>query len=427
MFKAIIYKKLTHYVMRYQAAHPEVRLIIIVGSTNKAITRQAVGTVLAQGKRVRLHEHIAKSRLATPLAILGVAMPQNPANPFAWLNVFRAAKRRIREAPEVDAIVQELTIRKPGDMKEFARYLHPSIAIITSVAAERLDVFGSLDAIAEEYLSVGDMCDFIVVNRDTVDSKYADYERNVNLTTYGASDMAEYWVEADDIYGSHGTPIEVHGPEYSEPLVTKTQLVGTSAILAVLAGAVVGTKLDLDAEAITNGMAAIRTFPGRMNPLNGIGQTLILDDTYRATPNGAIAGLQTLYEFDTAPQRIAVMSAIPDLADASKAEHTRVAKILNPDLVAWVVLVGKDAEEYMAPVARKQGCQVKVCRDAIEAGEFVRSVTEQGAAILVEGSSPETYLEETTKILCDVSEETKLVRQGVEWRAIKDQVFSRFE
>ena len=427
MFTGLIYKKLTHYVTRYQQAHPDVRLIIIVGSTNKAITRQAVGTVLAQGKRVRLREHLAKTPLATPLAILGIAMPKNPANPFAWCNVFRAARRRIHEAPDVDAIVQELTIRQPGDMKEFARYLHPSIAIITSVAAERMDVFGTMDAVAEEYLSVGDMCDFIIVNRDAVDSKYADYERNVNLTTYGSTDMAEYWVEAEDIYGPHGTPIEINGPEYSEPLVTKTQLVGTSSLHAVLAGAIVGTKLGVDGEAITNGVAAIRTFPGRMNPLNGIGQTLILDDTYRATPNGAIAGLQTLYEFDTAPQRIAVMSAMPDLADSSKVEHERVAELLNPDLLAWVVLVGKDAEEYMAPVARKQGCQVKVCRDAIDAGQFVRSVTEQGAAILVEGSSPETYLEETTKILCDVSEETKLVRQGVEWRAIKDQVFSRFE
>lgn len=426
MFETILHTILTHYVVRFQKAHPEVQLIIIVGSTEKAMTRQAVGTVLAQGKRVRLHEHIAKSRLATPLAVLGIAMPHNPANPFAWWNVFRAAKRRIREAPEVDAIVQELTIRKPGDMKEFGRYLHAAIAIITAVGVERLDVFGTADAVAEEYLGVGDMCDFVIVNRDTVDSKYAEYEKNPNITTYGSSDMAEYWVEADDIYGPHGTPIQISGPEYSEPLVTKTQLVGASSLSAVLAGAVVGTKLGLDSEAIMHGVAAIRTLPGRMNPLNGIGQTLILDDTYRANPDTAVAGITALYEFDTAPQRIVVLSAMPNLADASKAEHERVANYLNPDLLAWVVLVGKDAESYMAPVAHKKGCQVKVCRDAIEAGEFVRSVTEQGAAILVEGASSETYLEETTKILCDVSEEQKLVRQGLEWRTKKDALFSRF-
>lgn len=427
MIKKIIYKILTHYVIRYQRAHPEVQLILIVGSTNKAITRQAIGTVLAQGKRVRLHEHIAKSPLATPLAILGIVMPHNPANPFAWWNVFRAAKTRIREAPAVDVIVQELTIRKPGDMKEFGRYLHASIAVITSVGAERMDAFGSPESVAQEYLAVGDLCDFVIVNRDNVDGKYADYEKNANITTYGSSDMAEYWVEADDIYGPHGTPIEINGPEFSEPLTTKTQLVGASSLLAVLVGAVVGTKLGLDEEQIIHGVSTIRTSPGRMNPLHGIGQTLILDDTYRANPDNAIAGLTALYEFDTAPQRIAVLSSIPDLAETSKAEHERVAALLNPDLLAWVVLVGKDAEAYMAPVARRQGCQVKVCRNAIEAGEFVRSVTEQGAVILVEGASSETYLEETTKILCDISEEPKLVRQSVEWRAIKDELFSQFD
>ncbi len=423
MFEQYIYKRLTHYVQQFQKAHPDVQLIVIVGSTDKAITRQAVGTVLAQGKRVRLHEHVAASRLATPLALLGIAMPPNQSNLLEWWNIFRAAKRRIKEQPSVDVIVQELTVRKPGDMKEFARYLRPAMAIITSVAPEHLDSFPGMESIAEEYLSVGDMSEFVIVNRDNVDTKYAAYEHNANITTYGASDMAEYWVEEEDIYGAHGTPIEINGPEYTEPLVTQAQLVGVNALLAALAGAVVGTKLGLPAEQIAAGVAAIRTLPGRMNPLHGIGQTLIIDDTYSAHPNAAIAGLQALYEFDNAPQRVAVLSSMPNLGDMAQSEHERVSAVLNPDLLAWVVLVGKDAESYMAPIARKRGCQVRVCKNAIDAGQFVRSITEQGAVILVEGSSEETYLEETTKILCNLTEETKLVRQGREWVAIKQKFF----
>lgn len=426
MFEKYIYRKLTSYVTRFQKAHPEVQLVVIVGSTDKAMTRQAVGTVIAEGKRVRLHDHIAKSRLATPLAILGIKMPENPNNLLAWRNVFHAANRRIKDQPDVDVIVQELTIRKPGDMKEFARYLRPSMAIITSVYVGHLDSFASMDAVAEEYLAVGDMSELVIVNRDNVDSKYAQYEHNPSITTYGASDMAEYWVEEADIYGPHGTAIQIRGPEYSENLAANVQLVGSNALLSALAAVVVATKLDIDSEKITSGIANIRTLPGRMNPLHGIGRTLILDDTYNTHPDTAIAALQALYEFDTAPQRIAVLSSLSDLGDMVRTEHERVANILNPDLLAWVVLVGKDAETYIAPAARKAGCQVHVSKDAIDAGQFVRSVTEQGAVILVEGATEETYLEETTKILCDLSEESKLVRQSTKWRAIKDEHFSRF-
>lgn len=427
MFEYFIYRKLTSYVQKYQAAHPEVVLIAVVGSTDKAMTRQSIGTVLAQEKRVRLHEHVSRSRLATPLAILGIAHPKKLANPLAWLQVFRVARRRIRETPSVDVIVQELTIRQPGDMMEFARYLHPGIAVITSVSPENMGEFGSMDALAEEYLAIGDMSDLVVVNRDNVDSKYAEYEHNPNITTYGSSDMAEYWIESEDIYGQTGTPVDIYGPEFGEPLSTTVQLVGKNALMTALAGSAVGVKLGLSAESITSGVASIRTLPGRMSPLHGIGLTLILDDTYRAHPARAIAGLQTLYEFDAAAQRIAVLSSFPDLGEKSQAEHSRVGKLCNPDLLAWLVVVGEDAEKYLAPAARKNGCQVKVCRDAIQAGSFVRSVTEQGAVILVEGASPETYLEETTKVLCNVTEETKLVRQSGKWTKIKQAFFDSFE
>ncbi len=415
MFDAYIYKKLTDYVIKYQQAHPEVKLIAVVGSNDKAMTRQAIGTVLAQTKRVRLHEHAPHSRFATPLAVLGIALPENPGNILQWRAVFEAAKRRIADAPSVDVIVQELTVRKPGDMAEFARYLRPSVAVITSVAPENMEAFGTMDALAQEYLAVGDMSELVIVNRETVDSRYAEYEHNPNITTYGGSNLAEYWIEADDIYGPNGTPVEINGPEFATPIATTVQLVGRPALLPALAGAVVGAKLSSTPEFIAAGLSSLRTLPGRMNPLHGMAQTLVLDDTYRAHPVTATASLQTLYDFDAAAQRIAIFSSIPDLGTMSQAEHQAIGQMCNPDLLSWVVTVGDEANRYLASAARGKGCQVKQCKTAIEAGEFVRTVAEQGAVILVEGSSPATYLEETTKILCVVSEEQKIVRSTPEW------------
>ena len=428
MLTSFIRKRLEAYVRRYFEKHPDIRLVAIVGSTDKAMTRQAVGTVLARQFRVRLHEHHkGNSEFATPLAILGIEMPENPHNPLAWLAVFRAARARIANNPDVDVIVQELTVRKPGDMQRFASYLKPSIAIITSVSAERLDVFGSVEEVAKEYLAVGDMADLVIVNRDEVDSAYAEYEHNANITTYGTSEVAEYWLETDDIYSHMGTPVEVYGPEIPGSLSLRVHLLGSHSLLSAVSAVVVATKMGMSLEAIRDGLESVQTLPGRMNPLRGLSETLIIDDTYRAHPENAIHALTTLYEFDAAPQRIAVLSSIPDLGEHSQAEHARVGDMCSPDLLAWVIVVGEDAEKYLAPAARAKGCQVKVCRDAIEAAEFVRTVTERGAIILVEGASPATYLEETTRILCESSEESKLVRQGPIWRTQKDEVFSRFK
>ena len=57
----------------------------------------------------------------------------------------------------------------------------------------------------------------------------------------------------------------------------------------------------------------------------------------------------------------------------------------------------------------------------------VRSVTEEGAVILVKGSQNTIYLEECVKILCDMTEDVKLVRQSLEWQKTKEAYFSQYK
>jgi UDP-N-acetylmuramyl pentapeptide synthase len=164
-----------------------------------------------------------------------------------------------------------------------------------------------------------------------------------------------------------------------------------------------------------------------MNPLRGIDGTIIIDDTHDARPASVAAGLQTLYAIDTenVPQRIAVIGDIQNLGTLAKDEHEKLGSKCDPSLLTWLVLVGHNTEMYLAPVARQRGCQVHIARNAIEAGEFVRSVTESGAVILVAGSSS-LYLEETVKTLCDMTEDAELVRQTPEMLAKKNAFFSLF-
>jgi pyrroloquinoline quinone (PQQ) biosynthesis protein C len=60
------------------------------------------------------------------------------------------------------------------------------------------------------------------------------------------------------------------------------------------------------------------------------------------------------------------------------------------------------------------------------AGEFIRTVTEEGSVILATGSQDNVYLEEAVKILCDMTEDRELVRQSEAWMAKKNEFFSQF-
>ncbi len=427
MFKKYVQRKLENYVVKYFKTHPEVKLVVVAGSVGKTTTRQAIATILSEHYRVAMSSKNHNTEISVPMAILGIELPEKLHSPLAWLNVFRAAKLRIKWPTGVDVIVQEIGVDHPGEMATYARYLKPDIAVVTAVSPEHMEFFKTIEAVAAEELSVGDFSKEVLINRDDIDSRFAEYQQNPNFNTYGTSGASEYHFEATDLTSRDGAKGLMSIPGRDEPFLIEAQLIGEHSMRPVAGAVAVASKLGLTIETIQAGVANIRPVKGRMNPLDGIGGTLVLDDTYNSSPAAASAALQTLYQFDTEPQRIAVLGSMNELGDVSPAEHEALGKLCNPDLLAWVVVVGDDAAKYLAPAARARGCQVKVVRDAIEAGIFVRSISEEGAVILVKGSQGDVYLEETVKMLVDISEHPKLVRQTQDWLDIKQSYFDRFE
>src|SRR5690606_39770558 len=66
----------------------------------------------------------------------------------------------------------------------------------------------------------------------------------------------------------------------------------------------------------------------------------------------------------------------------SAEEHRRLGEMCDPSLLEWVVTVGKEATEYLAPAAKARGCQVASFMSAIEAGGFVHKVLDNEAIVL---------------------------------------------
>jgi UDP-N-acetylmuramyl pentapeptide synthase len=425
MFKNYVLKKLQKYVVGYFKKHPEVKLIVVAGSVGKTSTKRAIADLLSKRYRVRMHEGNHNTDVSAPLAILGINYPANPKSLFAWAKVFRAARRRIHEPTDVDVIVQELGTDHPGEIAAFGRYLQPDIACITAVAPEHMEFFGTIEVVAQEEMAVAAYSKFVLINRDDVEGRFADFETNPNFSTYGTSGAAEYRFERQDFAIDTGYSGSIIAVDH-QPFAATIKVVGEHSLRPVVGAVAVGMIMGLTQQDIVDGLSLIRPVPGRMNLLRGIGGTTIIDDTYNSSPAAAAAALQALYSFTDAGQRIAILGDMRELGNVSQAEHEKLGHMCDPSLLSWVVLVGPDCEKYLAPAARARGCQVHVARHAIEAGEFVRSVTEEGAMILVKGSQNTIYLEEAVKVLCDMTEDAELVRQSAEWQQTKSAYFNSF-
>ena len=425
MYKRFVQKQLEKYVQEYFKAHPEVKLVAVAGSVGKTSTKTAIATVLSRQLRVRMDNSNHNTHMSAPLGILGIDYPESVHNITAWLAVFSAARKRIKNPADVDVVVQELGTDHPGEMAHFGTYLQPDIGVVTAITPEHMEFFKTLDGVAEEEMTLANISKLAVINRDDIESKYAADLTNPNIVTYGSTSAAEYHIEIDNFEIAHGFEGKLIGPDFKQPLAANIRVLGEHSLRPATAAFAVAAKLGLSERSIIDGMEDITPVKGRMNVLRGVQNTILIDDTYNSSPASVAAALQALYKMET-PQRIAILGSMNELGEASEEAHETLGNLCDPALLAWVVTVGDEAEKYVAPAARARGCQVKSFKSAIDAGTFVKGVLENNAVVLAKGSQGNIFLEEAIKILLhETAEDHELVRQSAAWLKIKQNFFSK--
>ncbi len=421
MFKKLVQKHLEKLTRKYFRRHHP-KLIVVVGGAGKTTTKTAIATVLSTKYRVQLEESNINDQFAVPLAILGIKYPENIHSIGTWLKVFKAMRIRIKSPTGVDVIIQELGTDHPGEIPHFATYLKPDIAVVTSVVPEHMEFFKTMDAVAQEELSVAGFSNLTVINRDDVPQEFAKYADTTNITTYGLTAESEY--HFDTIAGAplDGYTGNFISPEF-DPMQVSIRLVGEHNLKAGVAAGLIGAKMGMNALEISTGLAQITPVSGRMRILPGYRGTTLIDDTYNSSPAAAVEALRTLYQID-APQHIAILGSMNELGGMSAKAHTEVGEMCDPGLLDWVVTIGADAARYLAPAARARGCQVESFVSPLDAGAFVNKVMQPGAIILAKGSQNGVFAEESVKmLLAHIDDEKKLVRQSPKWVATKNAQF----
>lgn len=417
MFSKYVQWRLERYVKKYfKKYHPT--LIAVVGSVGKTTTKTAIATALSGRYRIQLEPGNHNTPLSVPLAIMGVKYPpmELVRSAGTWRKVFKAMKQRVKATQGVDVIIQELGTDHPGDLATYERYLRPDITVVTSVSPEHMENFpGGLVDVAREELSIAAYSGLTIINHDDVDVSFAQYANTNSLTDYGING-GEYQLSVEGGSPLAGYNVSITGPELNgQALTTTLHLVGSHMLKAALAAATVGLRMGMPAEELAQNLSQIHPVSGRMNPLPGRKNSTLIDDSYNSSPIAAIAALETLYQIE-APQRIAILGQMNELGSYSAQAHQQVGSYCNPEFLDWVITVGDQANQFLAPAVQKNGCQVRTFADPVSAGTFASQVLEENAVVLIKGSQTNVYTEEATKVLLrNMADKDKLVRQSDYW------------
>ena len=385
-------------------------VVAVAGSVGKTSTKLAVARLLeASGKSVRYQEGNYNDRVSVPLVFFGEAMP-SLFNIFAWLGVLGRMSRQVKQDYGYDVVVVELGTDGPGQMADFA-YIQPDITVLSAISPEHMLQFGTIDAVASEELEVSNYSWQLLVNVADVDAKYLD---GISYKSYGVGQPADYQAEVIGSHGIVGQQLLIKSADGADFQVS-TDYGGHQGATIVLAAVAVAKMLSIDDEAIVSAVADLRPFAGRLQILEGINGSTIIDDTYNSSPLATKAALDLLYATD-AQQKIAILGDMNELGDSSVKEHRELGAYCRADELDYVITIGTKSRDDLAPVAEAAGCRVKSFTNPTEAGKFVRAIIAPGALILAKGSQNGVFAEEAVKQLLKHPEDSaKLVRQSEEW------------
>lgn len=421
-------ERLAHW--RLRKIRPEI--IGVTGSVGKTSTKEAIFKVVSCVEPTYRAQKSLNTEFGAMLGILEQESGYSSAGKWIVILVraffstlFLPSAGRQRGAP-YKTLILEMGADKPGDIAYLVRHFPPRIGVLTNIKGVHMaeGQFPTLDAIFEEKAKLiralpHDGVAILNADDPRVEFLASEVEGRCRVVRYGL--FADSAVRATDVQSdAKGLRFKVQADGKSAPFHCP-YLLGKYHVYVVLPAVAVGLLKGMSLMAIADCLKDFRLPPGRMNRIEGIRGSLILDSSYNASPEATIAALDVLGEMlpSGAGRRIAALGAMNELGTESKAEHWRVGGAV-PASADILVTVGKEARHILtgAQEAGMKAAQIHGFETSKSAAEYLKKIVRKGDVILAKGSQNRVRMEYLVYALMLHPEEAKeqLVRQDEYWQ-----------
>lgn len=410
-------RKILQYTLKFLSiailARHRPKIVAITGSVGKSSAKEAIALVLSRTcptefqrsggypGEVRKSSKNLNNEIGVPLTVIGGTDAKRHV--FLWLvNFLRAVGLIIlpgRKYPKI--LVLETAADRPGDIKYLTNFIKPDVAVVTAIGEmpSHLEFFpecddyigeknqllknlkpGGVAVLNYDDLSVRELRNRIPTGRDRV---YYGFQAGADVRLIDFKyDLPVSSSELDKAGVNFRISI---GDEIVSFRLPRT--LGMPPLYAALAAAAVGVKFGLKLSDISAALEKYQPLHGRLELFPGVKETIIIDDSYNASPLATEAALDILDRW-SAHRKLAVLGSMRELGINAEPAHRLVGK--RAALVAdVVVLVGDEmvfAREEAAKFGRKLGVDLFWFETADEAKLKVQGLLHPGDVVLIKGS-----------------------------------------
>ena len=394
------------------------KIIGITGSVGKSSAKEAIATVLESRFNIRKSAKSYNSELGMALAVLGLKTAWN--NPIGWIKNIISGFKEIFNQNFPKILVLEMGVDRPRDFDKLLKIARPDIGIITALGEipAHVEFFSGPEEIAGEKSKLIKNLppeSWVILNFDDKKVWEMKLKTNANVLSFG-------FVAGADISASNykisedGVSFKMDYKGSSVPVRLKN-VFGKHSVYAALSAAAVGIIFEMNLIEISEALSKYQAPPGRLRLLPGIKNSLILDDSYNASPLATEAALDTLQELE-AKRKLVAFGDMLEIGKFTISAHQALGKKISK-IADYFVTVGPRSK-FAAEEAVAEGMnKTKVINFSTsqEAAIHLKSIIQEGDLILVKGSQA-MRMEKIVEELMAHPEEARnlLARQDKYWK-----------
>jgi len=426
-------KTTLHFLLKYfskkiiKKYHPDI--IGITGSIGKSSAKEAAATILNKKFNIRKSLKNYNNEIGLPLTVIGIE--KTPGRSIiGWLKVFLKAKNLlfIRDKNYPEILVLEMGADKPGDISYLVDIAPCKVGVLTYISHAHTEAFKTIKKIAQEkriIISHLQRDGFAVLNFDNELVMQNANTTKAEIVTYGFKEGADFRATDVNVITDEKThwPIGLNFklnfkgnivPIFLPGAIAEHIIPSTLAALAI--GHIFGVNLLESAQALNE----LEPLPGHMRIIEGIKNTLLIDDTYNSSPEAAKSALLTLSKINVAAEskKIAALSDMLELGSETENAHREIGFKVAELGIDFLITVG-EASKQTAAAAREAGLdddQIVSFSDSASAGKFLQEKLRRGDVVLIKGSQGLRMEKIVKEVMAEPLEAKKLlVRQSKEW------------
>lgn len=314
-----------------------------------------------------------------------IKTPKSYNNP---LSIAQTILEDVKDTTQV--LIVEIGAYKQGEIARTVRWLKPQIGIVTGIAPQHLEKFGSLENIAKAKFELIEG-----LPKDGLAILNGEFSILKKLATRSACQVLFYGPAGSQVFAtdieinSGGTSFLLHTPK-GHQLIT-IPLIGEHHVQNFLAAAAIALTLNLSLNQIKRRSSKLLPTPHRLE-IKKQGSLTIIDNSYNTNPDSAKVSFKLLSELE-GEEKIIITPGLIELGGETRQKNQNFAK-QAAEVADQVIVVGEDFRNYLVEglgQAKFPKEKIHLTQNTQEAIEKLAQIAKPNSVVLIENDLPDQY------------------------------------